>query len=117
MDKLETADLYDRAADILMVRGRTRGCLEDEEGRVCLVGAVCKATGRYPDLWSYVAVLGAYCEPALAPLLEAAGLEGNQTMGVGWPLTQWHDDHDRSTDEVHDLLRNTAKRLREEAQS
>jgi hypothetical protein len=43
------AEILDGAIDVIHERGWTRGAVEDEVGRVCLVGAIEKATRSRAD--------------------------------------------------------------------
>ena len=45
----EIADVLERAADLLWVRGRTRGVGQNSDGELCVVGAFLAARGCHPE--------------------------------------------------------------------
>lgn len=116
------ADVLERAADLLWVRGRTRGVAEDTDGRLCLVGALLAARGDTPG-WCGTARLPerAALDRYLARHPELLGERHTgpdadpywhqRLAGGEFPAWVWNDcTHD--DDLVIDTLRACAKEVR-----
>lgn len=107
MDDNETADVLDRAADELLMRGWTQGALEDGAGRVCALGALLAADLGAVRIGQDLTPVGNRAFAVLGEFVDAAQYD---TVIAGW-----NNDPDRTEDEVHDALRGCAKELRERA--
>jgi len=49
---MKTSDILNRAAEVMMERGHTKGKFVDDEGRVCLMGALNTARTGSPKIIS-----------------------------------------------------------------
>lgn len=103
----QTADDLDAAADILITDGWCQGQYSDEQGRVCALGAIGKAIigNAYGHLTSDATAEARY----QAAIGAVAAYRADSVYGI----PEWNDEPGRTEDDVHDLLRNTAKQLRE----
>lgn len=114
------ADLLRSAAYILDTTGWTRQSWQDDNGRVCLRGAlVCAATGWDADTDPvyFAAATRALIAEAESILLNALdqsgglpGGAGDKPRDPGW-LQAYNDWPDRTAEQVIDLLRSTADRF------
>lgn len=108
----EIADVLERACDELIVRGWAQGVQSAEDGAVCIRGAICCAIhGEWFNPYGNDRGLRAWnaAEEALTPPGSRHGTGGNGQVFI----PGWNDTPGRTEDDVHDLLRSTAKALRE----
>jgi hypothetical protein len=111
MTNIDTAQVLEDAADLLLVHGRCKTNAKDKDGRFCVVGAVMAARGHNVLTGCVVMTvlneqaLG-YADPALVPV--ALHVDGSSN---GLAAALWND---RTEDdfEVIDTLRHVAKDLR-----
>lgn len=111
----EVADVLDKAADELVIRGWHTGSFVNAAGAVCLLGAVACARGlnlvEEPYPWDELDE-----DPAVIALAEAVVSSGGRKYGMPTATVySWNDGADGGDieeDDVHDLLRETAKGLR-----
>lgn len=94
----EIAEVLDKAADVIEVRGWCQRTLETGDGRVCMEGAISVACG----------VLG---HPSVGPQYSNALCAVGLHLGNLIPY-RWNDAPGRDKYEVIDLLRTVAKELR-----
>lgn len=117
--KAEIADCIDAAHDVMLERGWARGILvHPETGGVCVLGAISVARNmrshfsaipyHYPQHQK-----DALADGAIAALNSAAGIVSTLPLFGCEPVEVWNDELERTEDEVFDLLRNTAKQVRE----
>lgn len=102
MNTTELADLYERAADDLLIRGHTKGRLINEAGEVCEVGALACAAGVEITTATPLSSLidHGIVHEAWAPLA---------LKGRGFA---WNDAHSTTAGDVRDLFLHEAKELR-----
>lgn len=102
----QIADVLDGAADAIIEHGWTQHHAMDTEGRICLVGGVCVATG-IPLTRGQIAP---DWEAIEANPLANAAFETLKRLPFLTPTpTCWNDNRSRTEDDVHDTLRTTAK--------
>jgi hypothetical protein len=106
------AELLDTAADVIIAHGWHRGGFWPPDvypwtpgTPVCLVGALYVTLGA-------VRVDGRY-RPRLSPLLGAVRAQLARDGAATDVLAYWNDHQHRTADDVIDLLRRSAKALRE----
>lgn len=107
----EIADVLDAAADVLLRDGWCQDDYTDGEGRACVREAIGRAVGSngLATDWdsSFADPLAVAAERTLARQL---ALDADSL----WSVTHnWNGGDGRTEDDVHDLLRGTAKALRE----
>lgn len=104
----QIADDLDAAADILITDGWCQNGFSDDEGRVCALGAIGRATlgDAYPFLVDKPADQRERYYVACWEISEQVPHHNHVPI--------WNDDPKRTEDDVHDLLRDTAKQLREQ---
>lgn len=117
----EVADVLDKAADEVLLRGWASGNIVNSRGEVCTVGAVAYARGMDVDLTDedFTAVYEAMEDDPAMDALDAQirmssppdswWLNKSDSVDCVW---SWNDWPERTEDDVHDLLRATAKGLR-----
>lgn len=91
------ADILYEAARLVATKGLAKGRYLDEEGRLCLMGAMFRAQ-RGSGVDKYVA------ENALAREFDAMA-------GTSMGMSQWNDLHETTSDDVIDLFKRAAKRV------
>ena len=114
----DVASLCERAADEVLLRGHGKGTAMDDDGRVCMIGALGCAAGigviplpkgayssdeaRADLRWSWSEILGtsAICTKAHGALVE---------LGYGYT---WNDRAATTEGDVHDAFLATAKAIR-----
>lgn len=117
----ELADICDRAADEVMIRGGAVGWMKLSDGTVCVNGAIACAMGREGELrqiscddeevWWFMPTEDDVSEVAVGP----QKLHNALKLFTNWqPVFRWNDDKTRTDDERIELLRRTAKHLREQ---
>lgn len=108
---METADILEKAAEVLETRGWCQGTYHNPAGRVCAVGAVRTAVWGAPllrDLEREVSTKDyVKVNEALMVLAEDIGLQNWNDLAPGW-----NDHPDRTQDEVIDAFKHAAKDLR-----
>lgn len=106
-DEMDPATVLEEAADLLLIHGRCKGQLRDDDGRFCVIGAITAATGIDVKQDSYLEAGEVMQGAAVAAVVPWIGSGSAQV----W---QWSD---RTTDdfEVIDTLRLVAKDLRNAA--
>lgn len=98
------ADIYDTAASYIEEHGWTQGEEKNAAGQVCLVGGFRWGT-RLSNTW-------ATSEWAMGMLQSLLGLASpNYDFGL-CPLVAWNDNPARTQDEVVNVLRGYANKLR-----
>lgn len=99
-EDLDVADVLEAAAEVIEVKGWCQKESVDGEGRVCVLGAVQSADllNRHP-----------LTVRAMRALRNRLGLVQN------YDVIAWNDRPGRTEGEVLDLLKHTAKDLRNEA--
>lgn len=123
MNRSEVADVLDRAADALMIYGRCRTRLSDEEGRMCALGAIAFSEGveigdlHVDDAEAIAVCYNAAASRQLGRYLVAHGLRPAPEVSSDPDLYvnrvwSWNDSTD-DDGEVIDQLRRCAKELRE----
>lgn len=109
---MDAAELLDRTADVIEERGHAKESLEDEDGRVCLVGGLnVAAFGKALNTldtdasWSELLATLRTREQAVDAL--------SAYLGVGrFGLVPWNNAPEREPFEVTDACRHAAKVLR-----
>lgn len=113
------ADILEEAADLIEVRGHTRGFFENTTGQLCAVGALRRAASK--DL--PFSIIGPIRIINRVELL-AAAVALAKTAGLEWTeecicpeasIYQWNDDEDLTPAEVIDTMKVAAKDLRNQA--
>lgn len=99
---METAEILNKAADVIAERGWHRGAYENpHDGGVCAMGAMCVAAGLPPR------AIAISCEAeALDDVFEA---ERHLRRFLGAGVTEWNDEIAENPDEVAAALREAAK--------
>jgi hypothetical protein len=110
VDNMMTPDeVMDRAADLLDIHGWGRGRLRKETGELCLIGAMQMVV--YPKERGYLPSDITHFSKVDRALMGAR-------MTLEWSLEtcihEWNDNKCTGLDEATELLRNQAKRYREE---
>lgn len=107
MDALEQAAVFEQAAEILEERGWWQGSYEGPHGDLCVLGAV------------NTVAIGRICpEYAAGPSHEfrtEEELARTLTVHAGYEISTWNDKEGRTAFEAIDLLKDTAKDLRNKA--
>lgn len=103
---METAEILNKAADVIEERGWYQGLSQDPDGTgVCALGAICVAVGLDPHA---LAELGEGDDAAARAGVEAAdALE--DWLGLDLPVTQWNDEYVDTAEQVVTALREAAK--------
>lgn len=118
MTTLDSAQVLEDAADVLLIHGRCTATGHDSVGRFCTLGAVAEAIEpgwhqfspcRYWGLTDEG--VGAEAVSAVARRVRQPWSPSEDAMAVYW----WNDDHATSHDEVRDTLLLAAKDLRNES--
>lgn len=121
-DELTVADVLERAADLLWVRGRTKGKGVRDDGTMCVVGAIQAARGTGEQhVFSLSSEARAVVRPLEAYLAahpevirsDYVSHEGfaEKIAGGRFPAWVWNDTT-KDDDLVIDTLRRCAKELR-----
>lgn len=95
------ADLLEAAADEIEVNGWTRGTLVNEQGQMCMRGALVKASGQSPYLVMYNCYLN-------SPIQIDAENAVAAVIGTEF-ISTWNDRYCSSQAEAVDVLRRAAK--------
>ena len=107
----ESAEILERAAELLETRGWCRDTYSNEAGQHCAMGALSTVAADTMHRIEYA--------DALAVLAAALLRSGHVRGDLGeWPLSvvvQWNDYPFRTADEVIETLKLVAKDLRNEA--
>jgi hypothetical protein len=104
------ADIFDKAADEILVRGHIKESCINAAGEVCALGALSLAAGLQvvdpvTDKWNG--------PPVAYHLIDRIIRLMANRLGVY--TAEWNDAPERTADEVIEELRQTAKSLREDA--
>lgn len=105
-EEMTPADLLEKGADLLEVHGWGQGLYMDKEGRMCAVGALRRADSVASNNGANRTDAYYGARSALNRATEAAS---------GHSVTEWNDVEGRTAGEVIDLLKHTAKDLRNKA--
>lgn len=99
-----TADQCDRAASLIREMGWSKGRLQNENGAICISGALALVLNGDPRK-----TLGLVDSPLYKSVLVTL----NQNLGTNYTLlSMWNDHQDRKQEEVVDLLRDAASKRR-----
>lgn len=104
---METADILEKAAEVLDARGWCQGHYQDDQGQLCAVGAIRVATWGTAR-WDHSNAVE-YLASRMAQEAMSAHL-GVEDIAVGW-----NDRPGRTKDEVIDTFKHAAKELRNNA--
>lgn len=116
---MEPAEVLDRAADLLWLYGRCTGRVEDEQGRLCVRGAIMRAldVDNYflPPAWGVQQQLGRYlaAHRELLPLSWDGSILHEEMADDGMYPPWIFNDRTKDDELVVDTLRRCAKSLRE----
>lgn len=113
------AEVLDRAHDELLIHGWCQEFLETSDGSHCVLGAVAAALNHrgkdgtllYPDTLE----VGVEAFDALIDVLPTPPPVRDGIAHKVISITGWNDDEDTTIDDVLDLLRVAAKKVREGA--
>lgn len=105
----EGMNVCEAAIDAIERRGWTQGIVEDDDGRICLVGAVNVASrGTATNVKTRHVAIERQRAKALSDIY--AEIRANDLVdSSGW-ITQYNDAPGRTVDEVIEVLRYAAKR-------
>lgn len=101
--KNETADLLEKAADVIFTQGHCKGQLENDKGEVCAVGALkVAAYGIAYNIYNEVSdgVIFDNSYQALCNKLDP------------YAITTWNDLPETTAEQVMDTMKEVAKDLR-----
>ena len=104
---METADILEKAAEVLEIRGWTQNTYEDAEGQVCAVGAI-RVVAWGHSRWSGTGAI----DYQVAGMAQAAM---SAHLGVRDLAIEWNDSPERTKEEVIDAFKHAAKDLRNNA--
>jgi len=110
--KLQVADVLDRAHDVLLTGGWCQEWMEKSSGEHCAAGAVCALFVGLRDRHGQLVVPSFDENPVACAALNA--LSWTTIHEYGMDVIHWNDADDRTLDDVLDLFRRTAKKLREQ---
>ncbi len=78
---MSVSEIYEQAASEIEARGKSTGCMQDERGRVCAIGAL-----------RIVVLGGVYKQGLVGPEIKAP-----LRLAFGKSLIQWNDTSDAAT--------------------
>jgi hypothetical protein len=102
-------DKLRQAVEVLRARGHCKNVLRDEEGRVCLVGALCAVTGYRHATWMDFG-------PAVRAVVREQfpdRVSPESHPDLFWEAVQFNNHPDTTADEVIAVLEKAAARLEE----
>lgn len=106
---MNAQEVLTKAADLIELKGWTRGQFQDEAGCLCTVGAIVLAGGgsfKYDE----DGTPDDYDDPSDTGFGIADALNAVELV-VGPELVTWNDDPDREKSDVVNALRTAAKRV------
>lgn len=113
MDDMDPAEVLDRAADALMIYGRSTLTGQEPDGSMCVLGAIAHVRGEDPLDWWRLRHHPTPEVTALIPWVPACYSE--RWIDTPSQIMLWNDRIETTDDEVIDTLRRCAKQLREDA--
>jgi hypothetical protein len=120
----DPADILEQAADLLETKGWCRGFFEDNAGRHCAVGAIRYVTGQQAveqEIYALGTTPNMYLckkfKEVMTASVDATNILAERLQTWRSPddyvyIPTWNDEADRTADEVIDLMKHTAKDLR-----
>lgn len=105
---MRDSEIARAAAEIMSERGHCKSVLEDEQGRVCLVGALLAATGEAELRRGWV-----WCTVTARRVVERIMHAVPGFGGDIWDAVRWNNEEDTTGEEVILLLKRTAGALEE----